>query len=87
MSKKTLKFLNDALNESNSSELLMKHGCVLVKNGKIIERGHNFYRNRTKDGFLECNCSCHAEINVIRKAYYRHKFNINIKNLKGSNNK
>ena len=33
MSVKTLRFLDEALIEAESSDLLMKHGCVVVKNG------------------------------------------------------
>ena len=70
MSVKTLRFLDEALVEAESSDLLMKHGCVVVKNGKIVGRGCNYYRTKSSDGFLNCNCSCHAEISAIRNAYY-----------------
>jgi tRNA(Arg) A34 adenosine deaminase TadA len=71
MSNKTLKFLNEASNEAQYSQLLMKHGCVVVKNGKIIGRGYNYHRTKTSDGFMNCNsCSCHAEISALRNAYY-----------------
>ena len=81
MSNKTLRFLDEALNEAQSSELLMKHGCVAVKNGKIIGRGCNYYRTKSNDGFLKCNCSCHAEISAIRNAYYSLGFKDDYSNL------
>lgn len=76
MSSKTINFLNEACNEAHNSKLLMKHGCVIVKNGKIIGRGHNYHRTKSNDGFLCKNCSsCHAEINAIRQIYHNMGFN------------
>ena len=81
MSAKTLRFLDEALFEAESSDLLMKHGCVAVKNGKIIGRGYNYFRTKSSDGFLNSNCSCHAEISAIRDAYYSLGFKDDYSNL------
>ena len=81
MSSRTKKFLDEALIEANSSQLLMKHGCVAVKNGKIIGRGYNYHRTKSNDKFLHYNCSCHAEISAIRDAYYSLGFKNDYRNL------
>jgi tRNA(Arg) A34 adenosine deaminase TadA len=62
--------ISKAAIEATKSELSMKHGCVLVKKGKIVGKGHNSYRTRSKDKFIENTCACHAEIDAIRQ-YYR----------------
>ena len=57
-----------ALSEANKSQMKYhRHGCVAVMNGRIIERGFNSDRCHSSDGFLEDACSCHAEVDVIRK--------------------
>jgi tRNA(Arg) A34 adenosine deaminase TadA len=44
-----------------------QHGCVAVAGGQIIARGTNSYRCQSNDGYLTDTCSCHAEIDVLRK--------------------
>ena len=44
-----------------------QHGCVAVAGGQIIARGTNSYRCHSNDGYLKGTCSCHAEIDVLRK--------------------
>jgi len=62
------KFASIALNESSKSNMLHhQHGCVAVMGGKIIARGYNSDRCYSKDEFLKNTCSCHAEIDVMRK--------------------
>lgn len=62
------KFATIALNESSKSNMLHhQHGCVAVMGGKIIARGYNSDRCYSKDEFLKNTCSCHAEIDVMRK--------------------
>ena len=62
------KFATIALNEANKSTVKYhQHGCVAVVGGRIVERGYNSYRSRSNDGFLEGTCSCHAEVDVMRK--------------------
>jgi tRNA(adenine34) deaminase len=58
-----LKFMKEALKEAKKAELIdeVPIGCVIVKDGKIISRGHN---TREKDN----QSISHAEINAIKKA-------------------
>lgn len=56
-----------AIKEAKRSMLPMKHGCIAVSGGKIVAKGCNHYRTFSKDGLIENCCSCHAEIDVIRK--------------------
>lgn len=56
--------------ESRKSNLLSRHGCVAVVNGKILGRGHNSSRTRSQDGFISNTCSCHAEIAAIRNLFH-----------------
>ena len=62
-----LRFASAALEESRKSPLGYRIGCVAVVSGKIAARGHNHYRTYSKDGFIKNTCSCHAEIDVLRK--------------------
>ena len=56
-----------AILEAYKSHLPMKHGCIAVVGGKVVARGCNHYRTFSKDGLIDQCCSCHAEIDVIRK--------------------
>ena len=50
------------------SDLLFKLGCVATYAGKMIACGCNNHNNYSKyDNMCDYSCSCHAEINVIRK--------------------
>ena len=71
------KFANIALEEAKKSDVLSQHGCVAVLNGKIIARGHNSSRAYSGDGFLRNTCSCHAEVDVLRKLYHQFKPTVN----------
>ncbi len=65
-------FIAMAALEAAKSEVLMKHGCVAVVNGKILARGHNdIKRTTSKDNFIKNTCSCHAEIACLRNLYYQ----------------
>jgi len=57
--------------EAEKSQCRTQHGAIAVCSGKIIGRGYNDYRNRTKtsDGHLEIGCTCHAEMNAIRDIF------------------
>jgi tRNA(Arg) A34 adenosine deaminase TadA len=59
---KHLRFFNYAINEAKKSELINKHGCIIVKNGIIISQGHNIRYNLLSD-FK----SIHAELMAINK--------------------
>jgi deoxycytidylate deaminase len=72
-SNKDSKFVGLAFDEATKSPCLMKHGAVVVANGKIMATGFNNYRCQAKDGFLKGQCSCHAEMDCLRKMYYRSK--------------
>ena len=64
-------YVSRAAEAALNSQMLMKHGCVAVLNGKIIATGCNNDRNYSNDGFVNHNvCSCHAEIDVLRKVYH-----------------
>ena len=53
---------------SLESNLLFKVGCVATHGGKMIASGCNNYNNYSRhDNLCQFSCSCHAEINVIRK--------------------
>lgn len=55
-------FFNEAKKESLKSEMNHKHGCIIVKNNKIVSRGHNHYilKNSLK------KYSIHAEEDAIK---------------------
>ena len=73
LSNKKDKFFSASLSEATKSELLFKHGCVATYGGKIIARGCNTYKcYSSNDDFIHEQCSCHAEINVLRQIYYNH---------------
>ena len=61
------KLANMAVKEAEKSILPMRHGCIAVSSGKVLARGHNHYRTFSKDGLIQNCCSCHAEIDVLRK--------------------
>ena len=69
ITQKDEKFANIAMEEAKKSNLLSQHGCVAVHDGQVIARGHNHHQCYSKDGFLKNTCSCHAEIDVLRKLY------------------
>ncbi len=59
----------NAYSQALLSPCLHKHGCVAVVNGKIIARGFNNYRTHSSDPFHCQGCSCHAEMDTLRKTY------------------
>ena len=62
------RFARYALMEANKSNMVHhQHGCIAVLGGQIIARGYNSDRTQSSDGFLKNTCSCHAEIDVMRK--------------------
>jgi tRNA(Arg) A34 adenosine deaminase TadA len=75
-----------AIKAAHRSEMPMKHGCVAVSGGKIIAKGYNTYRTYSKDGLIN-GCSCHAEIDVLRKCIKRgvkHKINLYVVRISNS---
>ena len=81
LSSSEMKFMNMALQEANKSEILMHHGAIAVVGGKVMGRGHNFYRTHSRDNFITNTCTCHAEIACLRNMFYTHnkQNNLNIK--------
>jgi tRNA(Arg) A34 adenosine deaminase TadA len=67
LSKKDQSHVMRAVEECNYSTMLMKHGCVVANGSKILACGHNHYRTRFNDGFMKQSCSCHAEMDALRK--------------------
>lgn len=64
------RFIIHAALESSKSDLVSRHGSVIVANGKILGRGHNSSRTQSRDGFIKNTCSCHAEIAAIRNVFH-----------------
>ena len=75
LSRKQEFIYSDSLIEAEKSNMLFKHGCIATYGGKIIARGYNTHKYSTNDIFIENQCSCHAEMNVLRKIYNRRKYN------------
>tara|TARA_Y100001970_G_C14246533_1_gene868670 strand:- start:3267 stop:3764 length:498 start_codon:yes stop_codon:yes gene_type:complete len=68
MSSKHYKWFEYAGVIANQSTLLFKLGCVATYGGKMIASGCNNHNNYSKhDHLCDSSCTCHAEINVIRK--------------------
>lgn len=68
INKRDEQFARIALNEADKSNMKYhQHGCIAVMSGQIIARGHNSDRCHSNDGYLSNTCSCHAEIDVMRK--------------------
>lgn len=61
------RYISLACEEAIKSPAIYKHGCIAVVSGKIVARGYNNYRTYSKDGLIKKACSCHAEIDVLRK--------------------
>ena len=67
-------FINRAIEASKSSQMHMKHGCVVVSSNRIVGTGYNSQRTRFRNNFTADSCSCHAEM---------HALNIAMRNFKG----
>jgi|TARA_B110000858_G_C17683645_1_gene417800 deoxycytidylate deaminase len=67
------KFVAIAVEEAEKSKLRAKLGCIAVINGKVVAKGFNHYRTFSKDGIIERTCSCHAEMDVLRKCLKQKK--------------
>ncbi len=65
------RYINFAIEEAQKSVVGFRHGCVAVASGKIIARGFNSDRTISRDGLIGKMCSCHAEIDVLRKCLKR----------------
>lgn len=69
-------FINEAFNQAILSPCQMRHGCVVVANGKIVGKGYNNYRTTSCDHIIR-GCSCHAEMAAIRDCVRHHSSNKN----------
>jgi len=59
-----------AFDESKKSVMLSQHGCVIMRGRQMVAKGINNYRTQCKEGFIHHDqCSCHAEVDAIRRAY------------------
>ena len=61
------RYMSLAIEEAMKSKISFQLGCIAVGSGKIVARGCNNYRTYSKDGMIGKSCSCHAEIDVLRK--------------------
>ena len=81
VSQKKERIFYRSLEEAEKSDMLFQHGCIATYGGKIIATGYNCHKIRShNDLFTNDQCSCHAEINVLKKIYFknyskRHKLN------------
>ena len=71
ISNKEDRFIQSAAEQAEMSPCLMRHGCVAVRNGRIVGRGFNNYRSKSKDGFINNCMTCHAEIGALRQVNKR----------------
>ena len=70
------RYLSLAAHISKKSPVLMQHGCIAVTAGKITATGFNNYRTTSNDGFIYDTCTCHAEVDVMRKLYHKSMTNV-----------
>jgi len=70
VSKRYQRFADMAAIEAVNSSMLFQHGCVITKGKKILFRGKNTIRNNSADGFIKGDCSCHAEVDALRRMYH-----------------
>lgn len=61
------RYMSLAIEEASKSPISFQLGCIAVVSGKIVARGCNNYRTYSKDGMIGNTCSCHAEVDVLRK--------------------
>tara|TARA_Y100000992_G_C21273243_1_gene498233 strand:- start:2060 stop:2545 length:486 start_codon:yes stop_codon:yes gene_type:complete len=76
LTKKQEKLYSLSLEEANKSNMLFKHGCVATYGGHVIASGYNTHKSYSShDEFLQKQCSFHAEMDVLRKIYWRNNQN------------
>ncbi len=81
ISNKEDRFIQSAAEQATCSPCLMRHGCVAVLNGRIVGRGYNNYRCKSRDGFINNCMTCHAEIAALRQVNKTHKNNKRFKKI------
>ena len=67
VSAKDYRLIEVASRHAIHSPMISQHGCLIVRNGKIIATGYNTdYRRHSKDKIINTETSCHAEISALR---------------------
>lgn len=77
LSKRDESYLSVASYLASTSSSRMKHGAIIVKNGRVLGTGINKNRNHptiVSSEHIKSHCSVHAEIDALKKA----------KNVKGA---
>lgn len=46
MSQQQTKFIHRAMDLAKKSPIMMRHGCVITRGGKIVSEGYNHYHSR-----------------------------------------
>jgi deoxycytidylate deaminase len=67
LSTSDFKYISEAICQAQKSPVLMRHGCVASKNGRILAKGFNHYRTYSKNNIMNNTCTCHAEMDVLHK--------------------
>ena len=76
LSNKQDKFFSKSLDMATKSNMLFKHGCIATYGGHVIATGYNTHKNHSShDNFINNQCSFHAEMDVLRKIYWRNMRN------------
>lgn len=72
LSRKQEQLFSQSLDMATKSNMLFKHGCIATYGGHIIASGYNTHKNYSShDDFINNQCSFHAEMDVLRKIYWR----------------
>ena len=77
-----LKYINEASMVATNSPCYNQHGCVIVKNGKIVSHGYNHY-NVSSNSLS--STTTHAEIDALTK--YMRLNGVNSKGIYAKGNK
>jgi len=59
--------LSSAIEQAQKSPVLMRHGCIAARHGKLLAKGFNHYRTYSKCGIIKNTCTCHAECHVVHQ--------------------
>ncbi len=75
------KYIDNAINVANDSELIQKHGAIVVSGGKIVSKAYNSYAPVYKfNGINNHKGSGHAEANALKEYYKNIRGNARRKN-------